>query len=178
MAGSSERVRTDAELRERRRKALQLKIHGATYEQIADQLVDEDGKREYYDKSHARRDVSKALREITEQESKEFLAKREEEKILSNERLDLLLRSGLLEKATSGSDNWEVRLKAIDRVIRVEERRARLLGLDAPVKQEVTGTDGSPLMISLANDLRAMTDEELRALVDGRPPGDPSGSGA
>ena len=30
-------------------------------------------------------------------------------------------------------------LEAIDRLLKIQERRARLLGLDAPVKQQITG---------------------------------------
>lgn len=36
-------------------------------------------------------------------------------------------------------------LDAMDRLDRFEKRRAALLGLDAPAKQEVTGKDGGPL---------------------------------
>lgn len=32
-------------------------------------------------------------------------------------------------------------LQAIDRLLRIQERRARLLGLDAPVKRDLTLTD-------------------------------------
>jgi len=36
-------------------------------------------------------------------------------------------------------------LRAIDRVLRIMERRAKLYGLDAPQKRELTGKDGAPL---------------------------------
>lgn len=34
---------------------------------------------------------------------------------------------------------------AIDRLLRIMERRAKFMGLDAPTKQEVTGKDGGPV---------------------------------
>ncbi|MFF8769120.1 hypothetical protein [Kitasatospora sp. NPDC015120] len=51
-------------------------------------------------------------------------------------------------------------LPAIDRALRIMERRARLLGLDQPAKTEVTGQDGGP--IELAADA---TGHELAALI-------------
>jgi transposase-like protein len=52
-----------------------------------------------------------------------------------------------------------VRLRAHEVVLRVAERRARLLGLDAAEKREHTGKDGAP--IEFCN----LTPEELRARV-------------
>jgi len=49
-------------------------------------------------------------------------------------------------------------LQAIDRLVKIEdarrrnsERRAKLNGLDMPVKAEVTGADGGPLAFSAAD---------------------------
>ncbi|MEV5915854.1 hypothetical protein AB0M00_44100 [Streptomyces chartreusis] len=57
-------------------------------------------------------------------------------------------------------------LQAIDRLVKIEdarrrngERRAKLNGLDMPVKTEVTGADGGPLQMSKA------TTAELEALI-------------
>ena len=50
------------------------------------------------------------------------------------------------------------------RCLNIMERRAKLLGLDAPAKQELTGKDGGPLRIVTAEDL---TDDELAAIVAG-----------
>jgi len=41
---------------------------------------------------------------------------------------------------------------AIDRVLRIMERRARLMGLDMPVRQEVVGRDGQALVINIVRD--------------------------
>lgn len=37
------------------------------------------------------------------------------------------------------------RLAAIDRAVRIMDRRARLLGLDAPTRKEISGPDGKPI---------------------------------
>jgi hypothetical protein len=49
---------------------------------------------------------------------------------------------------------------AIDRALRVMERRAKLLGLDAPTRQEVTGAEGGALRIEYVNDWRETPDDE------------------
>lgn len=54
----------------------------------------------------------------------------------------------------------DANLLAIDRALQIMERRARLLGLDQPVKAELTGQDGGS--IELAADATA---DELAALI-------------
>ena len=59
-------------------------------------------------------------------------------------------------------------MQAIDRVLRIMERRAKLLGIDAPTRQEVTGAEGGPLDIrAVASEfkakLMALSDAELEA---------------
>jgi hypothetical protein len=63
---------------------------------------------------------------------------------VSLHRLDraLTVASAILEDAGQPSD---LRLRAVDRVVRIEERRARLLGLDAPRRAQLRlGTVESP----------------------------------
>ncbi|MFI1360284.1 hypothetical protein ACH4TV_42885 [Streptomyces sp. NPDC020898] len=48
---------------------------------------------------------------------------------------------------------------AIDRTLRITERRARLLGLDIPVKAELSGPDGGPVQVE------NVTVDELDALI-------------
>jgi len=43
--------------------------------------------------------------------------------------------------------------KAVDRLIRLAERRAKLLGLDAPVRSEVSGPDGGALQVDARSEL-------------------------
>jgi hypothetical protein len=42
-------------------------------------------------------------------------------------------------------------MRAVDTVIRLIDRRAKLNGLDMPVKTELTGADGGPLALSTAD---------------------------
>lgn len=53
--------------------------------------------------------------------------------------------------------------KAVMAMVRVSDRRAKLLGLDAPQRREVTGADGAPLVPPA--DLSRLTSEELEALA-------------
>lgn len=39
----------------------------------------------------------------------------------------------------------DIKMKAVVAALKIMDRRARLLGLDAPVKQEVTGANGGPI---------------------------------
>jgi len=74
--------------------------------------------------------------------------KAEEVRDLELRRLDKMLQ--IAEAAAEGGD-----LAAIDRVIRIQERRSKYLGLDAPAKNETRTT------IAAAVDLSAMDDRKL-----------------
>lgn len=124
MANSAKRDSRAIDVKERTRKALELRKAGASYDQIAEKLG-------YADGSNVRRAVMGAIEEITEEPAKEVLK-------LELSRLDAMLL-GLYQKAKSGD------AAAVDRVIRIMDRRAKYLGLDAPEKSELTGKDGAPL---------------------------------
>ncbi len=127
MSNSSRRDDRKAAQAEKQQRALVLRRAGATYEQIGQQLGTDAGT--------AHRLVSSAIAAIPKEEAKAVLS-------LELERLDLMLRGGLLERAQGGD------VQAIDRVIRIMERRAAYLGIDAPkrtqaeVAADVTVTDG------------------------------------
>ena len=61
--------------------------------------------------------------------------------------------------------------RAAEVLLRVMERRARLLGLDRPVRHEVTGADGGPIEVTeaLADEADALVDElaSRRAILAG-----------
>ncbi|MEM9598625.1 MAG: hypothetical protein AAGD06_30445, partial [Acidobacteriota bacterium] len=75
-------------------------------------------------------------------------------------------------------DEWQVQvvrelrkgnvLPAVDRLLKIAERRAKLLGLDAPKKHkaEVSGPDGGPVPVVCASDLEGMTNAELLGLLE------------
>ncbi len=101
---------------ERQRQALELRKAGVPYAKIAEALG-------YAHASGAHKAVASALKK-TLQEPADDLRK------LELERLDAMLFA-IWPSVTKGIQ------PAIDRALRIMERRAKLLGLDAPVKQAV-----------------------------------------
>jgi hypothetical protein len=109
MAGESKTSRRRIQTKETAARALELRKAGATYEQIAQQLG-------YAHKGKAYEAVTAAMREVTREGAEEVLN-------LELARLDALTVA-LWPKARQGSG------PAVDRVLKVMERRAKLLGLD------------------------------------------------
>jgi hypothetical protein len=101
---------------ERRTQALRYRKAGLSYEQIGAQMS--------ITRQAAYQLVRKSL-DSMQAENVESL------RTLENERLDDMLRA-IYATATKGDTG------AIDRILRIMERRAKLWGLDAPVKQDVT----------------------------------------
>ena len=65
--------------------------------------------------------------------------------------------------------------QAIDRVIKIMDRRAKFLGLDAPTKQEVSGPDGEPVRVE---DARTFLAEAIaRVAADAQPVAESEGAG-
>jgi hypothetical protein len=94
-------------------QALQLRSLGLTYRQVASRLE--------VDVATAFRRVQRALAAIPYESVEEY-------RRLEAERLDAILEMAMA-FALSGEKGF---LQAIDRCIAIEDRRARLLGLDAP----------------------------------------------
>jgi hypothetical protein len=134
-----ERLANKLASHDRKLQALELRKAAATYQQIADQLG-------YRSASGAFNAVKAALKATLREPADEL-------RELELARLDAMLLP-LWRRVPSGDE------KAVDRVLRIMERRARLLGLDAPRRQELSGPDGKPL----AFDLSMLTDEELKIL--------------
>ena len=104
--------------REREEQSLTLRLAGATYRQIGNQLgITEQG-------AHAA--VMRALK----RQIKRMAEPAEEVRQLELERLDRLL-VGVWRQATQGNQG------AIDRALKIMQRRAALLGLDEVTKQRV-----------------------------------------
>jgi len=106
----------------RRTRALQMLVDGKTKREIAATLgvsVNTVSKDISWMIEHEKADAPQLVNEIREIES---------------QRLD-----GWLERASRLLENVDpdVSLKALDRLVKIAERRAKLLGLDAPVKQEI-----------------------------------------
>jgi hypothetical protein len=146
----------------RRTKLLKLRREGVRYD---DERILALG---YKDTGSARKDLVRALRIHRDEEAAEVGVYRQQE----NERLDALLEAAW-PRATEPSPvfdkngeivSHELDMRAVDTVLRLMDRRAKLNGLDMPVKAEVTGADGGPLQLGPA------TTAELEALIGLTPP--------
>ncbi|MFF9204415.1 hypothetical protein ACF1AE_21850 [Streptomyces sp. NPDC014986] len=113
----------------RRSQAIALRLAGMDYQTIAERL-------DYADRGAASKDVHRALEANLEAESVAAATLRE----LEVQRLDRM-QAAAWAKAAKGD------LKAIETVLKVIDRRARLLGLDRPARTEITGADGGPLQV-------------------------------
>jgi hypothetical protein len=120
---------------ERRIAAMELRLSGATFEKIAAAMhVQFPGRLpKNYDKRQAWQDVNRELEKLTARRVKAA----EQLLQLELERLNKL-QVKLWVRAQDGD------LKAMDRLLKIIERRSRLLGLDAPVKADVT-SKGEPI---------------------------------
>ena len=114
---------------ERRREVLRLRKAGATYEAVADTLRERHGAEALpngWGRAYAAKDVSRELqklRSVNEETAEDLRA-------LEVERLDRMLR-GLWEDAADGDTD------AVSAALRVQKRRAKLLGLDAAERVEI-----------------------------------------
>lgn len=102
-------------------EAARLRSTGHTLQDIADRLG-------YTDPGNAYRAIAKVFAETVTAPVEDI--RRREIAVLD----ELEARAWLALKGTSS-------LAAVDRVLKIQERRARLLGLDAPVKTHVEVTD-------------------------------------
>lgn len=129
---------------ERQKKALELRRMGLGYIEIGERLG--------IGKSQAQRLVVGALAEVRADITAEADGLRAEE--LS--RLDAMMQ-GLWVDARKGG------VKSIDRVLKIMERRAKLLGLDAPVRLAHAGDpDGQPIE---HRHIHELSDADLEAIA-------------
>lgn len=121
---------------ERRTQALELRKQGMTFAQIGAALDCSE--------QRAHKIVTEELRRLNEHRAEQAT----EVARLELERLDALL-AGVWEKAKGGDG------PAIDRALAVMNRRAKLLGIDAPERRELTGKDGKAMRLSLEDVVEA-----------------------
>lgn len=133
----------EAEIAARRERAVALRSQGQTWQAIADTMG-------YSDRAAAHKDVTRAL-EATRTQLAETT---EHHRALALERLDALSRAAVavLERAHVVVSHGRIitddegeplrddgpELAAVKTLIDIEQRRARLLGLDAPQKLDTT----------------------------------------
>ncbi|NLF57646.1 MAG: hypothetical protein GX580_08405 [Candidatus Hydrogenedens sp.] len=110
---------------ERRHRAFALRLEGRTFRQIGDELGINGGT--------AHRDITRHMAEQRER----FAELAADALTLELERLDSML-AAVWQSAMGGH------LPAVDRVLKISERRARLLGLDRPAP-----VDGGPVVLTV-----------------------------
>jgi hypothetical protein len=140
-------------------EAAELRSRGCTYQQIADQFG-------YSNRTNARRAVERALaatvREPADEVRTLHLAQLDEltrEALAVLHRPHVMVSHGRIVQGTDGQpllDDGPV-LQAIDRLIRIQERRAKLLGLDAPIEVQGFTID------QIDAEIRALTEQMKRA---------------
>ncbi|MEU6016981.1 hypothetical protein ABZ826_23900 [Streptomyces sp. NPDC047515] len=146
-----------AEVAERRATLIKLRRAGVPFE---DPRILDLG---YTTRGAATKDFYRAICERRDEQAAEASAYRQEE----NERLDALLAAAWpmatelrpVFNREGDEVGQEIDLKAVDTVLKLMDRRAKLNGLDMPVRNEVTGADGGPLALSSASP------EDLAALI-------------
>lgn len=116
---------------EKHRQALELRKAGASYELIAEKLG-------YSHPSGAHKAVTSALQKTLREPADDL-------RNLELDRLDAMMLA-LWQQARQGNQG------AVDRILRIMERRAKLLGIDAPTKQELIGE--LDLSVTYVNDWR------------------------
>ncbi|MGW4690942.1 hypothetical protein ACWEO1_00960 [Kitasatospora cineracea] len=99
------------------------------------------------------RSVNRDITEALEQRIASSQADVEALRALEDARLDRLFLVAYRKAVRDGE------LPAIDRALRIMERRARLRGLDRPLRTEISGQDGGPIEVTDA------TADELAALI-------------
>jgi hypothetical protein len=151
---------------EKRNRALQLRIAGATYEQIARTPISEtDARPLYKDRKRAHEAVMVALKELAQ----DTAGKGAELKALELARLESMQIS--LWPATRPTKKVvcencqhvmyrETDKEAIDRVLRIMERRSRYLGLDAQKGAEQDHSSGESMISALMDAIEAGVPED------------------
>lgn len=107
--------------------AIALRIGGASFNQIATQCGYKDGKAAW-------EAVMENVRRMVREPTAELVT------------LELARLDGMFLTAYPLARNGS--LTAIDRCIKIMERRARLLGLDTPQQVQLTGQGGGPVQVS------------------------------
>jgi predicted DNA-binding protein YlxM (UPF0122 family) len=85
--------------------------------------------------------VSKMLKRVLEETKAEISDEAEKLRAVQLERIEMMIR-GLWTKAITGDE------KAIETVNKLLTRQARLLGMDAPSRTELSGPDGGPVEVA------------------------------
>lgn len=136
----------------RRIDAVSLRLAGMTYAQIAEHAG-------YSHASAARQSVLRALEKVEAEQVADL-------RMLENARLDRMLAAVWPTVVARAEEVLlEDRLRAVDRALRISERRARLNGLDAPVQVALTPTSAE-VMAWVAQVMAAADPGGVAAVVE------------
>jgi hypothetical protein len=151
------RATAEMVIEQRRAKVVKLRVAGWSIRDIAAHLNVSVGL--------VHGDLSEVLVRTREQANESVKVERE----LSIERLETAIKK--IWDQVEGGD-----LDAVDRLVRLEQRLAKLQGLDAPTKQELSGPDGAPIEVTTKTTLERKLDELGKRLTGGtaQPGGAPS----
>jgi len=149
---------------DRQRKAVELRIMGLTYRQIAEKLG-------YKSTSSVQKALQAAIRKTLQEPTDELRA-------MESAKLDFIWK-GMLSNLQADKLDY----KAWEMLLRVMNRRAALLGLDMPARREISGPDGGPLRIdwraqlasALGDDRAADALDKLAEAIDDGGADDASG---
>jgi len=125
-------------------QAIALRIAGCSYKEIAEQLGLSCG------------GAHKTVMRVLEKDAAKTAEDAERLRQMELMRLDRMLL-GLWTQAKAGNQG------AVDRVLRIMERRSKYLGLDAPVRRELSGPEGGPIQHEY--DFSHLSDAELDAAL-------------
>lgn len=162
-----------ADTAERDAEACRLRARRMTYQQIADALG-------YGDKGTAYRAVQRGLAAIVQEPAAELLRLELEQldymaqqviKVLERRHVSVSHGQIVYHGGKPVRDDGPV-LAAVDRLLKIQERRAKLLGLDAPKRLEVVTIDW------LDEQIRTLTAELERQLAAELGSGHPAAPGA
>lgn len=130
---------------ERRLQALELRKQGKSYRAIGAALG--------VDHKTALTDVRTALQRLLEQERESV----DELRTIELERLDALL-DALWVNATN--ERFRGQTRAVEMALKVMERRAKLLGLDAPTRQDIKQDGAQRIVVTYDTDSDTDTSAE------------------
>lgn len=126
---------TKSQVERRRELVFDYKLAGLKYAEIARKLkvkyrsdpeYDFESLPDKYDESHVAVDVKKEVDKYID----EVVSNVEKHVVVEIERIESMIKA-LWDRATK-SGNSEAELEAIDRIIKLQKRKAKLMGLDAP----------------------------------------------
>jgi len=145
----------------RRMRTLELRMAGLDYDQISETIIVEFGKENLpatYDRNCAYRDIWDEVRKYRDQIKENV----EDVRDLEVRRLDAMI-AGLWEKARGGN------FQAVDRILKIMQRRADLLGLDAKQSAQIQ----NDIKVTFINDWRNIptgaTQRTESSIVDANP---------